>query len=238
MNCIAANQLYVRADGRVPCNCDVGEHFTLFMPDQADLERSDYVRDCYNGEPFRRMREDFQHGRLFLDACKDCFFYEPSKPFEHYGESGRQRVIRNLQLETSFLCPVECEICVPKKVRTDPKRSPLGDGPTIMPDAVFHKVVDDLVRNKIGVQEFFFCGRGEPLLHPRIGQLIRYARRYFDDSTYSAHTSGNVRFNQGLLELDDVRERCRALVDLLNQRWQEISLERAGEGGVPEGEVH
>jgi len=43
---------------------------------------------------------------------------------------------------------------------------------------------------------------------------------------------------QSLLTMDDVRERCRALIDLLNSRWQEISLRQATREPAPEGDVN
>ena len=42
---------------------------------------------------------------------------------------------------------------------------------------------------------------------------------------------------QELLEIDDLRERCRALSEILEQRWKEIALARADEDGDTES-VH
>ncbi len=204
MNCTAANQLYVRADGRVPCNCDVGENVTLFRPDQADSNGFDYVRDCYNGAPFVGLRESFAAGKPFLPACATCFYFEPDRPFQHYGDAGRLDRIKNVQIESSFHCPVECSACVSKAVRNDPQRSPLGTGPSTMPDELFEKLVDDLAAQGMRVREFFFCGRGEPLLHPRLGEFVRYARKRLPNAYYFAHTSGNVKFSPGVLEFDEI----------------------------------
>lgn len=43
---------------------------------------------------------------------------------------------------------------------------------------------------------------------------------------------------QGLLDLDDVRERCRALTGILDRRWQEIALRRTRSGPPEGGAVH
>ncbi len=185
----------------MPCNCDVGENVTLFKPDREKLDGFDYVRDCYNGKPFRRMRDMFAKGVPYLDCCKDCFYFRPDEEFPHYGDEGRLDSIQNLQLELSFNCPIECLACVSMEVRTNPELSPLGKAKTF-PDELFYKMVDDFVRHGIDVREFFLCGRGEPLLHPRVGELLKYAKRFFPKSLFTAHTSGNVPFRPGILELD------------------------------------
>ncbi len=202
MNCLAANRLYVRSTGTVPCNCDIGEHTTLFSPDCDNPDSFDYARDCYNGEPFRALRKSFSEGRDFLDTCKKCYFYSPSDEFEHAGEDGRLQFIENLQIESSFLCTIDCEACIPRAIRRDPELSPLGEGPYHIPEHVFEKLVTDLSRAKIGIGEFNFCGRGEPLMHPDFSRLIRYAREFYPDSLYAAISNANVRFFPGILDLD------------------------------------
>lgn len=202
MNCRAANQLYVRANGSVPCNCDVGEGITLFTPDLEDKSKFSYVRDCYNGEPFVRLRESFAEGRAFLDCCRNCFFFEPSGEFPHFGEEGRLREMAQVQIESSFLCTVDCEACVEKSIRTDPDKSPLGTGPYNIPVDLFKKLIDDLTEAGIIPVDFLFCGRGEPLLHPSFTELITYAKSTFPRSVYAVHTNGNLKFFPGVLELD------------------------------------
>jgi organic radical activating enzyme len=161
-----------------------------------------YITDCYNGGPFQKLRECFKNGREYLPCCKTCFFFKPSEDFLHYGDDGKLDEIENLQIESSFLCTVDCEACVSKSIRTDPERSPLGKGPCNIPLEVFQKLDNDIKENQIKVREFFFCGRGEPLLHPKFTELITHARKYFPDSVYSVHTNGNLNFFPGVLMLD------------------------------------
>ncbi len=202
MNCNAANRLYVRANGTVPCNCDVGENVTLFAPKVDDLGSFSYADDCYNGKPFRKLRDCFQHDRTFLRSCQDCFFYSPAEPFRERGADGRLTWIEDVQVESSFLCTLDCAACVPRSIRRDPGRSPLGEGPYNLPMQLFEKLIDDLSRARVGVGEFNFCGRGEPLLHPQFTELITYARRFFPSSLYTAVTGANLRYFPGLLDLD------------------------------------
>ena len=43
---------------------------------------------------------------------------------------------------------------------------------------------------------------------------------------------------QSLLMMDDVRERCRTLVEILNRRWREIALEEAGRSPSSDDTIH
>ncbi len=202
MNCRAANRFYVQANGTIPCNCDIGENITLFAPPLDDLGAFDFIADGYNGPPFRRLRESFQRGEPYLECCESCFFFSPTEEFGHHGVDGRLEEIEDLQVESSFLCTIDCEACVPRDIRRDPERSPLGRGPYNLPVEVFGKLIDDLVRGGIRVGEFNFGGRGEPLLHPRFGELLTLARTYYPDALYTACTNGNMRFFPGIMDLD------------------------------------
>ena len=203
MNCRSADRLYVRADGSVPCGCDVGENLTLFRPDLSRPATFDYARDCYNGAPFRELRRAFREGRAPYDICKSCYFFAPSEPWEH-GEDDELTHIEDLQIESSFRCTVDCSACVPRELRLDPARSPRGAGPYELSVEHLDKLLRDLSRGGVSVGEFNFCGRGEPLLHPDLGAVLERARRLFPDSLYTAVTSGNVKFDPGMLLLDHV----------------------------------
>jgi hypothetical protein len=202
VNCRAANRLYVRADGSVPCNCDIGENVTLFTPESVDGRDLNYASDCFNGPPFVELRRSFRRGDPYLDCCKNCFFFSPGEPSADCPEDGELTHIVDLQLETSFYCSIDCEACVPRRIRTDPEHSPLGAGPYHLEPRVFRKLIDDLSGADISVGEFNICGRGEPLSSPHFAELLTYARSYFPDSLYTVTTNGNARFFPGLLDLD------------------------------------
>jgi hypothetical protein len=202
MNCQAAARLYVRANGTVPCNCDTGETTTLFKPRLDDLKSFDYVEDCFNGPPFVMMRERLLASLNPIQACSSCYFFRPSEPFLKYGVDGRLQAIDQIQIESSFLCGVDCEACVLRSTRTDPALSALGDGPYEMPLELFHKLVDDIVRAGVHVGELAFCGRGEPLLHKDFTAMMRHARERLPRTFFSVVTSGNAPFHEGLLDVD------------------------------------
>jgi len=202
MNCRAADRLYLRANGTVPCNCDIGENVTLFAPRIDEPESFDYVEDCYNGPPFLELRSSFRRGEPYLDCCRACFFFSTSEEPAHRNGTERLEEVAVVQVEPSFLCSIDCEACVPRAHRRDPARSPLGDGPYELSVELFDKLSQDLARAGVRVGEFSFCGRGEPLMHPSFGELLCIARRDHPGALLTACSNGNVRFSRGLLELD------------------------------------
>ncbi|MEZ6014481.1 MAG: hypothetical protein R3F49_05165 [Planctomycetota bacterium] len=202
MNCHAASRLYVRANGTVPCNCDTGESTPLFRPNLADLASFDFIRDCFNGPPFQRLRRELRAERAPIGACSGCYFFHPSEPFTKFGDDGVVSEIEHVQIESSFHCGVDCDACVVRATRTDPALSALGDGPYEMPLPLFEKLVADISRAGLPVREMAFCGRGEPLLHPQFTEMMRAARAALPDTYYSVVTSGNAPYCDGLLDVD------------------------------------
>jgi len=202
MHCRATDHLYVRANGSVPCNCDIGENVTLFAPDFQGTGGFDYAADCVNGPPFTELRQSFRRGEPYLDVCKDCFFFAPGEDPPEGNKDGTLERLTVIQLETSFLCALDCEACVPRTIRTDPAQSAMGAGPYNMPLPVLKRLVDDLARAQVDVGEFNVCGRGEPLMNPEFAELMAYAKRQFPDALLTLTTNGNARFFPGLLDLD------------------------------------
>ena len=197
MNCHASSRLYVRANGTVPCNCDTGETTLLFQPDLDDLSSFDYVEDCFNGEPFVRMREKLLMREAPIKACEACFFFHPSETFEKYGNDGRVHEIEHVQIESSFQCGIDCDACVLRSTRTDPALSALGAGPYEMPLDLFRKLIDDIQRAELHVGEMAFCGRGEPLLHPQFTEMMQHARERLPRTFFSVVSSGNAALRAG-----------------------------------------
>lgn len=204
MNCHTSSRLYVRANGTVPCNCDTGETTTLFRPNLEDLSSFDYVEDCFNGQPFARLRARLLAGKAPIKACESCFFFHPSEPFLKYGDNGRVSELEHVQIESSFQCGVDCDACVQRSIRTNPALSPLDDGPYEMPLELFKKLIDDIDGAGLSVGEMAFCGRGEPLLHPQFAEMMQHARARLPQTFYSVVTSGNAPYSDGLQLVDHV----------------------------------
>lgn len=203
MHCEIVDHIYLKADGSFVCGCTRGDTIPLFSP-KDHPDGFDYVSDCYNGEPYIKLRETFAEGKLKFQLCKACNHFSATKTNQIKYQPNNYRNITLLNIESSFLCNVNCDGCIKNEYRNDPLKSPLKDGPYILPVDLFKKLIDNLTQHKISVERFLFCGKGEPLLHPNFTELLTYARKFFPDSFFSVHTNGNINFSTGLLLLDEL----------------------------------
>ncbi len=203
MNCMAVDSFYVKANGEVPCWCSPGEHHPILQISEESLAGKDVVDDVLNGEAFRRMRTELHAGRLPFDYCRGCSF------LRNDGEAawksvdtatGVVRAIDTLQVESSFLCNVDCPLCVRLPVRRQTKEPPYQ-----LELGLFRKVVDDLSAHEIAVREVWFSGRGEPLMNPEFPELVRLGKDRLG-ARVTAHTNGNFGFREELVTcgLDEI----------------------------------
>ena len=198
MNCMAVSSFYVKANREVPCWCSPGEHHpitTLPEPGSAAAASFDVVRDVLNGRAFRHMRQQLHAGELPFGYCRGCSFLRDD------GEAGFARVnttdwtlrsLDTLQVESSYLCNVDCPLCVRLPVRKQSK-----DPPWQLDLGLFKQVVDDLAAHDIAVREVWFSGRGEPLMNPDFAAMVRHAKQVLG-ARVTAHTNGNFGFRDEL----------------------------------------
>ncbi|MEW6745572.1 MAG: radical SAM protein [Planctomycetota bacterium] len=196
MYCNAADSLYVKANGEIPCWCSPGEDFPMLRLGGAGPDL-DIVRDVLNGREFLRMRRLLHEGRLPFPYCRGCCFLVKDTP-ESWRRIDSQtyeiRALSVLQIESSFLCNVDCPLYVRLPSRRSAKPPPYQ-----LDRLLFESVVDALARHEIPVEHVWFSGRGEPLLSRDVPAMVRHARSKLD--TYiSCHTNGNLRFAHDLLD--------------------------------------
>lgn len=203
MHCEIVDHIYLKADGSFVCGCTRGDTIPLFSP-KDHPEGFDYVADCYNGKPYIKLRETFARGELKFQLCKACNHFSATKTNQIKDPPNDYKNVSLLNIESSFLCNVNCDGCIKNEHRNDPHKSPLKEGPYILPVDHFKKLIDNLSQNNISVERFLFCGKGEPLLHPNFSELLSYARELFPKSYFSVHTNGNINFSSGLLLLDEL----------------------------------
>lgn len=204
MRCAALDSFYLKANGEVCCWCSPGEHHPFLRLDAERVARTDIVEEVLNGRAFRLMRRRMAEDELPFGFCESCCHLDregdyPSADIDRgaWTLSGR---LRCLQVEPSFLCNVDCPLCVPLRERKSAKPPPYHLDP-----AVWRKVVDDLAAHRFSVETVYYSGRGEPLLHPDFPALVRYAK----DRLGGFHwldTNGNFRFRPDLVGcgLDEV----------------------------------
>jgi pyruvate-formate lyase-activating enzyme len=200
---MAVASLYLKANGEVPCWCSPGEHHPILRVGPDDTPRLDFVRDVLNGPAFVRMRRELHAGRLPFDYCRGCSF------LRNDGEAGFARIdpatfharsIDTLQIESSFLCNVDCPLCVRLPLRKQTKSPPWQ-----LDLALFRRLIDELHAHAIPVREIWFSGRGEPLMNPDFAAMVRYGKERLG-SRVTAHTNGNFAFRDELAScgLDEI----------------------------------
>lgn len=203
MNCMAVRCLYLKANGEIPCWCSPGEHHPVLRLDPERFDHADVVEDVLNGSALRGMRRALFEDRLPFFYCRGCFFLEEGR-----GSAFREvdphtfalSRVEIFQVEASYLCNVDCPLCVRRAARRSSKSPPHQ-----LPPALFRKTVDDLARHHIPVGELWFSGRGEPLMNPAFPELAAYGKERLA-CRVTCHTNGNFPFRDALLTcgLDEI----------------------------------
>jgi wyosine [tRNA(Phe)-imidazoG37] synthetase (radical SAM superfamily) len=202
--CEAVDGLYLKANGEVPCWCSPREDQPLLRLEASHvhaLAAGGAVDDLIDAPPLRRMRRELFEGREPFPECRACAFLRPGRTpageqaWSHV-ERGtfRLRRIATLQVESSWLCNVDCPLCIPLAVRRSVKAPPYA-----LPVELFDAVVTGLAARRIAVERVWFSGRGEPFLHPRIATLAALAKRRLG-AQVGIHTNANVGFRAELGE--------------------------------------
>jgi MoaA/NifB/PqqE/SkfB family radical SAM enzyme len=87
-----------------------------------------------------------------------------------------------IQLEPVGQCNLRCQMC-PIQFRTD---GPPHGPPAFMDFAMFERIIDDLPT----LRELHLQGLGEPMMHPRFFDMVRYAKAR--GITVSTNTNGTL----------------------------------------------
>lgn len=196
MYCPAADGLYLKANGSFACWSSPGDAHPMLEVDTRDLDGVDFVEDVLNGEVFRAMRRSLHADEAPFDYCRWCTCIDPDRPDPwRYVDTltFELRRIQTLLVEPSFLCNVDCPLCVPLRERRESQAPP-----HLLNPAVVRKLVDDLVRHGIEVDVCQFSGRGEPLLCPDLPEIVHYAKENLHAQT-ACDTNGNVAFRPEIM---------------------------------------
>ncbi len=80
MDCRAKNYLYIKANGEIPCYCDLGEWIILYRLGPGQLHFYNIVRDVINGPPFIGIRYKLLNNELpFPNVCPACAMFVPGE---------------------------------------------------------------------------------------------------------------------------------------------------------------
>ena len=189
--CIMCDSLYIKANGAMPCWCDAGETLVLERLDAGKLAGEVY--DLFNIEPLRLIRRAFHiEGRLpFPEVCRRCCMVEqrdaPSSDLE-------PRTLRLLHVEPSWLCNLDCPLCIPRD-----QRKALAAPPHQLDASLWSAVIDNLRRTGVTqVETLHFEGKGDPLMHPRLAHLIEAFHGAYPSTPIMVTTNGNFHFDEAL----------------------------------------
>lgn len=193
VSCIMADSLYVKANGEMPCWCDSGEELIL---EKLSVEQlMDPSFDVFNHPKIREIRTAFHHEDRypFPDVCSRCAMVYP----DHERERSLYRThIDTLHVESSWLCNLDCPLCIPKKERKNLKDPPFHVEPSLWV-ALVHNLKMHGVKT---VRMLHFEGRGDPLMHPHLGHLAKVFTLSYPDTIVQATTNGNFPFKDDLFE--------------------------------------
>ena len=191
VSCIMADSLYVKANGEMPCWCDAGEDLIL---ERLDVEQlMDPAFDVFNHPRIQAIRQAFHREDRypFPDVCRRCAMVVPDAPRDR----GLHRShIETLHVESSWLCNLDCPLCIPKKERKTLKDPPFHVEPTLWL-ALVHNLKMHGVKT---VGMLHFEGRGDPLMHPHLGHLAKVFHLSYPDAIIQATTNGNFPFKEDL----------------------------------------
>lgn len=206
MYCNAHDSLYLKANGEFPCWCLEGEDTTLFKLTDTNINTVDIIKDIVNGSVYQNIRKSFANNKIAFSVCNSCGRFYPSSSKSHLWKkivkhNYQINQVRIFQVEPSYLCNLNCPLCVPRHRRKLSKEPPYN-----LPIEYFDKVVDDFYKNKINIGVIDFCGRGEPLMNNNIFKMVSYAKHKLQ-TFCQVETNGNFIFNEQIINsgLDEIR---------------------------------
>ena len=168
----------------------------------------------------------------------------PLKIYQGLKETQKHEFFSVVELELNTECNRRCSYC--------PNGQGLSRGQVLMDEDLFLKIISELQELRFsGILSFHFYG--EPLLHPKLAEMIRTAREFLPLAKFHLYSNGT------LLDIRRFRELKRAGVDLfiltkhegvehfpIERRWNELTkdekdilsienhlkLEKTNRGGV------
>lgn len=183
MNCEILRTIYLRANTEIPCNACAGERVNLgwarAAPDWSATQ-------LFNEGRFRQITEALANGEPpWGDVCRRCVFLRPDEPFDD-GLAAKR--LEKVHVEPSMACAIRCPGCQRTQEITQRR------GAVFLPVATYRRMLRSLAEEGFSVGVFFFCGKGEPLAHPELAELIRATREFFPTTPIEINTNGNYRY--------------------------------------------
>lgn len=199
MNCEILNTLYLKSNGEILCNDDFGEKIFLGAVEE---EVAWDISNIFNGEKYAHIRDSLKNNRVPWDGvCQNCAFIRYN---EKYSDLLSKKIITKFQLEPSLACNLACPCCS-NYIQVRQRKKPF-----IMPEELLLSVLNSLKKNRYVVQNFEYCGQGDPLMHPRFKKISQLTREIYPNATQRLITNGNFIYEKVLSDtyIEDIYVSC------------------------------
>jgi len=222
--------VYVKANGRVPCWCDTGETHTItYKPNFKDVDFiKDIVNGPDMINMRKRILLD---NKYYINSCNTCamivdeehnnhFRYEDKPTNDSYyidaneaitalnkvhkyrgWEYGSIDYIREIQLESSFVCSLKCPGCIQGLLE-----HPLitEEKPYYFDLSWFKHMIESIKKHNILLKKLVFVGKGEPTLNKHLHTMIKYVKLSLPQTFLSMDTNANQDFKIEYLMMNNI----------------------------------
>jgi len=182
--------IYLRADGRLPCYCAIGESITLGrIP--LNGEAFDFVEDFYQSAPFKRIREMQLMGLTpFPGICEQCIFLDMEGKIDTALINSE---VEWFQWEPSFLCMLDCQWCSGLRTKGfNPEKN------HVLPFGPFRKIIDSLADRGFRLDKGNLCGYGEPTINKDVWEMVELVKKKIGGDILLS-TNGNGPFSEKII---------------------------------------
>lgn len=196
--CLMCNGLYIKANGELPCWCDVGEKLILRTLDAMKLANGE-EQDLFYFSALQHIRQSFWFGNVpYPDYCSRCAVYGHGLV-----ELAPPTTIEVLHIEPSFFCNLACPQCLPPKQRRNFTTPPYNMSPEF-----YHNILKQLQREGVkSIRSVHFEGRGDPMMNNKLNHILAITKELYPKAFATITTNGNFPYRPWMIEgyIDSLR---------------------------------
>lgn len=184
VNCNSQHTLFLKANGDLPCEDDVGEQVLM---GRVEPDRPFDIETVLQGPRYRHIRAAMARGEQpWPLVCQRCAFLRPGEPHRSAHLAGR---IEKIQVETTLACALRCPGCNGfSQIAERP-------GPHMLPLDSFRRLLVSCAERGYRIGTIEFCGQGEPLAHKQFQSFLDLSRELHTQTRQRLITNGNYDFD-------------------------------------------
>jgi radical SAM protein with 4Fe4S-binding SPASM domain len=183
---------------------------TLDIDNLISVLKKSEIQEDNDKEIIEKIIHSFQNNDFYLLTPQQVFFLENNEQekwtnylifrykFINYPKNKTISEFPNhLVIEPVSACNLRCVMCF----QVDESFSKNKDYMGMMDMDLFKKIIDDA--EKIGIKAITLTGRGEPTLHPKIGEMLEYCSgKFFELKMNTNATRLNTKLIHQILKSD------------------------------------